>query len=88
MFATEECARKLAAARLIDLVAAELMDAAEMRQSVEVLLHSKATGPGGLALLEGEDVAVAIMMVRRMALDAEEAVRNLHAAAQLLRDDD
>jgi len=88
VYATEDYARRLAATRLIELAATDLRDAAAMRESIEALLRTQATGPGGMALLEGGEVAAAIMLARRMEADAREAVGSLNAAADLLRDID
>jgi hypothetical protein len=87
MRAADQLARRLATTRLIEQAGLELLDSKESLSSIEEMLRGAATGPGGMALLAGEEIAIALMLIRRTAADGRDAANALHAAASLLRED-
>jgi len=84
--AAEDFARRMATARLIERAGRAVREAVDLSESAEDFLRLSATGPGGMALLDGREVATLLLLVRGLSLHAREARGSLNAAAELLRD--
>ena len=59
--------------RLVERAMLGLEDSEEIGVAIEDLIRQAATGPGGLALFEGDQVVTLLMYVRRIAADARDA---------------
>jgi len=88
MYATEDYARRLATARLIERVGDELQEASYLTGTAEDFLHLLAIGPGGMAILEGREVATLLFIIRGLSGHARDALEGLNAAAEMLREDE
>ena len=86
MYTTEDFARRLASARLIERARLDIQESTGLGVSADDFLRLAATGPGGMALLTGEEVASLLVMIRGAAIHARDAHQDLDAAADLLRE--
>jgi len=87
MNAIQDQARRIAAVRRLAKADSCLDAAVALQSTIEEFMIITANGPGGMALLEGEEVEILRLMLQGALADVRGAIVNLNAAAELLCDD-
>jgi hypothetical protein len=87
MRATEHEARRIAAVRRLARADSCLDAAVALQTTIEEFVLLNANGPGGMAMLESEEVEILRLMLQGSLADVRGAIVNLNAAAELLCDE-